>query len=114
MGGRGQALSIHQSQNHSRGARRCLTIVEYTDLARPLNQFPVRVVSPSHSSSCCYGRMKALGKPMVEDLSLYEYRRCPACGFTVRMILRQLPDEAAAMQVRQTFKKHFLENLAEN
>ena len=37
------------------------TIVEYTDRKVPRNRYPRRIVSPSHSSPCCFSDMEELG-----------------------------------------------------
>ena len=60
------------------------TIVEYQDQVEPLNEYPARIVSPSHPSTCCTDHMEILGEGRIEGLWRYVYKRCRACGYTVR------------------------------
>ena len=59
------------------------TIVEYTDAKRPRNQYPRRIVSPTHPSACCAANMRDVGKPH-RDRGKFVYRRCAKCGYSVR------------------------------
>ena len=68
------------------------TIVTYTDDHPPLNYFPRRIVSPTRSGLCCLSAMEDLGRVRREERWEYAYRRCRACGFTVREIVRSLPN----------------------
>ncbi len=80
------------------------TIVEYTDTAPPENHFPERIVSPSHSDPCCFGRMELLGNPQTEGHYVYQYKRCTCCGFAVRAIIQLVPDQEAIVKVRELLK----------
>jgi len=79
------------------------TIVTYTDTAAPRNQFPRRIISPTHSGPCCFSAMQHLGRVCREERYEYEYRRCRTCGFTVRVIVRYLPDQARLAALRTLF-----------
>lgn len=81
------------------------TIVEYTDAIPPQNQFPDRIVSPSHSGSCCFTHMEALGTPQADGRWVSQYKRCCRCGFAVRVILEVLPDEDAITTLRATLAR---------
>lgn len=59
------------------------TIVEYTDVKRPRNQYPRRIVSPTHSGPCCEKGMRIVGK-QHRDRGKFVYKRCTTCGYTVR------------------------------
>ncbi len=87
------------------------SIVEYTDQKPPKNQYPHRIVSPSHSSACCFSDMEDVGNPRRETNWEYAYRRCRTCGFTVRVILRPIPDEALLTRLRQEFATSFTRNV---
>ena len=62
------------------------TIVEYSDTKRPRNQYPRRIVSPTHPSPCCWARMKVIGK-QHRDRGKFVYKRCSQCGYTVRSVV---------------------------
>ncbi len=79
------------------------TIVEYTDDRPPLNRFPLRIVSPTRSGPCCFSEMQDLGPLHCEERWEYAYRRCRTCGFTVRVILHTLPDQAQLANLRKLF-----------
>jgi len=79
------------------------TIVTYTDTAPPRNQFPRRIISPTHSGSCCFSSMQPVGDVSREERYEYEYRRCRTCGFTVRVIVRSLPDQERLAKLRKVF-----------
>ena len=70
------------------------TIVTYTDREPARNQYPRRIVSPRRPKSCCFTDMAEVGPTHREDRWEYQYRRCRACGFTVRVLLRAIPDAA--------------------
>lgn len=70
------------------------TIVEYTERMRPENRYPVRLVSPTSAGACCERDMQPIGVPEPDGRWIFEYRRCRACGFTVRAFLRYVPDDA--------------------
>ena len=62
------------------------TIVEYRDQATPVNEYPLRIVSPSRASACCIKHMEAVGPGRIEGVWRYVYKRCPVCGYTVRHV----------------------------
>jgi len=77
------------------------SIVEYTDRKAAANHYPARIVSPSQSSDCCFSRMAELGEEHTEGRWVYRYRRCAACGYTVRVIVRTLPDTDLIAQLQK-------------
>ena len=87
------------------------TIVEYTDQKPAENRYPARIVSPPNSSACCFTDMKPIGRPERGSRWEFEYRRCAKCGFTVRVILREIPDSALAAELRETLAKSFVRNV---
>ena len=86
------------------------TIVEYTDRKRPTNRYPHRIVSPSRSGPCCFSDMEELGTPREDARWLYRYRRCRQCGYTVRVILREIPDAFLVAGLRKTLAHSFMRN----
>ena len=78
-------------------------IVTYSDTAAPTNQFPHRIVSPTHASPCCFSAMEDLGRVRRDQRYEYVYRRCRTCGFTVRVIVHSLPDRAYVERLRKVF-----------
>ena len=60
------------------------TIVEYSAVEAARNDYPRRIVSPLSSSACCATEMNTLGAIHCENERPYIYRRCAACGYTVR------------------------------
>ncbi len=87
------------------------TIVTYTDTAPPRNQFPRRIISPTHSGPCCFSHMVNLGTVRRDERYEYVYRRCRTCGFTVRVIVRYLPDQALLANVRKRFATLLTRNI---
>ncbi len=77
------------------------TIVTYSDAQPPLNDFPQRIISPTRSGPCCFSAMETVGGIGREGRWEYAYRRCRTCGFTVRVIVRYLPDQALLANVRK-------------
>jgi len=86
------------------------TIVEYTNQKQADNRYPERIVSPTHSSSCCFSTMEDVGQDEREGRWVYRYRRCPSCGYTVRVIVRQLPDQALIAELRKILATSFVRN----
>jgi hypothetical protein len=79
------------------------TIVEYTDVNPPQNQYPERIVSPPRSGSCCITNMETVGTPQVDGRWIYQYKRCRRCGFAVRNIVKALPDQEIVASLQVTF-----------
>ena len=84
------------------------TIVEYTDQKPPANRYPRRIVSPPRSGPCCFSDMEELGAPQEDEHWAYRYRRCRQCGFTVRVILREIPDSALITSLREGLTHMFV------
>jgi hypothetical protein len=83
------------------------TIVTYTDSLPPLNHFPRRIISPTRSGSCCFSAMENLGAVRREERWEYGYRRCWVCGFTVREIVRFLPDKERIADLQKLLARAF-------
>jgi hypothetical protein len=79
------------------------TIVMYTDKRPPLNHFPQRIISPTRSGPCCFSAMEAVGAVRREGRWEYAYQRCRTCGFTVRVIVRYLPDPTEIAKLQKLF-----------
>ncbi len=77
------------------------TMVEYTDSTPALNEYPMRIVSPTRPSPCCVHYMTPVGEETPEGRVIFRYKRCPHCGFTVRLILRELPDTELVETLRR-------------
>jgi hypothetical protein len=91
--------------------RTMATIVEYTDLKEPRNSYPDRIISPPRSGPCCFSDMEELGPSQVEGRWEYQYKRCRKCGFTVRVILREIPDATLVSELRQILTTAFQRNV---
>jgi len=55
--------------------------------------------------------MEPVGGATREAHWEYRYRRCRTCGFTVRVILRPIPDEALLEGLRANLAKAFVRNV---
>jgi hypothetical protein len=55
--------------------------------------------------------MEDVGGAMREPDWEYRYRRCRTCGFTVRVILRPILDEALLRDLREELAKSFVRNV---
>lgn len=89
------------------------TIVEYTDRKAPKNQYPQRIISPSKSGPCCFTDMEEIGRAKEEGRWVYQYKRCKKCGFTVRVILREIPNADLINELRKTLQNSFVRNVPE-
>ncbi len=83
------------------------TIVEYTDQRPACNRHPDRIVSPLRASPCCFIAMETIGEPQQDGHWLFCYRRCRHCGFTVRSILRAMPDPTLERLLKRSFATLF-------
>ncbi len=86
------------------------TIVEYADDRAPHNDYPRHILSPSRSGPCCFSEMEELGESYQERRWIVQYKRCKRCGFTVRVILRELPDQELIAELRKTLEVYFMRN----
>jgi hypothetical protein len=87
------------------------TIVEYTDKKQPENLYPTRIISPPHSGPCCFSDMEEIGELQQEGHWEYLYKRCRTCGFAVRVIVRELQDEALVTELRKILEVSFQRNV---
>jgi hypothetical protein len=87
------------------------TIVEYTDRKEPKNLYPYRIISPQRSEPCCFSDMDEIGTSQRDGRCVYQYKRCRTCGFTVRLILSEIADEALLSDVRQMLETSFQRNV---
>ena len=89
------------------------TIVEYTDRKRPQNRYPERIISPTRPQPCCFSDMEELVTSHATDRWVFQYKRCRQCGFTVRVILREIPDEVLVGTLRHILATSFQRNAPE-
>jgi hypothetical protein len=87
------------------------TIVEYTDTQSPQNQYPYHIISPSHASPCCFAAMEAVGPAEPGARWVSQFKRCRTCGFTVRVVVRELPDEGLLASLRKILSTSFQRNV---
>lgn len=87
------------------------TIVEYTDQKAPENLYPYQIISPQRSKPCCFSDMEEIGTAQQDGRCVYQYKRCRKCGFTVRLILGELADEALLTELRQILETAFQRNV---
>ncbi len=87
------------------------TIVEYTDRKAAENRYPHRIISPSRSGPCCFSNMTEFGEEEREGRWIYRYRRCKHCGYTVRLIVRELPDTELIEDLRRVLATAFVRNV---
>jgi hypothetical protein len=89
------------------------TVVKYTDREAAVNRYPDRIVSPSRSGPCCFTDMELVGQEEREGSWVYRYSRCAACGYTVRVVVRRLPDVELASDLRKLLERSFVRNVPE-
>jgi len=87
------------------------TIVEYTDVKAPQNRYPTRIISPAHAKPCCFTDLAEVGPAQQDGRWESQYKRCRQCGFTVRMIVRELPDAPLIGELRRTLETAFQRNV---
>lgn len=84
------------------------TIVEYTEEKAPKNRYPERIVSPPHPGPCCMTNMEQIGGREQDGRVVFRYKRCRRCGFTVRLVLKEIPDADLLADLRETLGKAFV------
>jgi hypothetical protein len=104
------APSTRLAWNNKPALREALqTVVIYSDTVPPVVEFAtqsqgrpalVRVVSPTREAPCCSSHMVVVGTVVANRRFAYQYQRCTECGFTVRRVVRALPDPELVQQVR--------------
>ncbi len=87
------------------------TIVEYSDTKAPENLYPKRIISPSHSGPCCFSDMEVIGEPQQDGNWMVQYKRCKTCGYAVRLVVRELPNEALIADLRKILEVSFQRNV---
>ena len=87
------------------------TIIEYSNRKPPTNQYPRQIVSPMQSNRCCFSDMESLGPPIQEGDCELQYKRWLTCGFSVRQILRRLPDPVLMARLRKILRTAFARDL---
>ena len=89
------------------------TIVTDTDQQPPTNRYPHRIGSPPRASVCCFSEMEWLDAPQRDERWVYQDRRCPRCGFAVRVILHEIPDTTLAHSLREESAHSFVRKVPE-
>jgi hypothetical protein len=84
-----------------------LTMVEYTDSRPARNEYPYRIVSPTRPGPCCSRHMAFVGEEIAEGQAIFRYKRCVRCGYTVRCILREVPDPQVVRSLRDSLAVAF-------
>ena len=87
------------------------TIIEYTDQKPPDNLYPKHIISPSRSGPCCFTEMEEIGVPHQDARWVFQYKRCKTCGFAVRVIVRELPNEALVADLKNILATAFVRNV---
>ena len=49
--------------------------------------------------------MADIGPPKTDARWVYQYRGCRQCGFAVRVILREIPDAALVVSLRESLAR---------
>ena len=57
--------------------------------------------------------MEWLDSPQMDARRVYQDRRCPRCGFAVRVILREIPDTTRVNSLREELASSFMRNIPE-
>jgi hypothetical protein len=83
-------------------------IVQYRDGVAARNNYPHRIVSPVRPKACCATGMVDIGTPQEAGRWVFQYRRCRTCGFTVRKILREIPDADQLAELRVLLERTFI------
>lgn len=81
--------------------------VRYTDRESAVQDWPLRIVSPTHESPYCAAHSQTVGHPHLAERYSYQYRVCGVCGFAVRRIVHEFPDMALAADIRASLAKVF-------
>jgi hypothetical protein len=55
--------------------------------------------------------MEEVGTARQDGRWVFQYRRCRQCGFTVRVIVREIPDAVRAEELRQILVRAFVRNV---
>ena len=87
------------------------SLVTYTDQQPPANRYPHQIISPPRAGDCCFSAMEWLDVPQRDVRWIYQYRRCPQCGFAVRVILHAIPNAALANSLREELAHAFVRNV---
>jgi hypothetical protein len=87
------------------------TIVTYADGEPAVNQCPQRIVSPCRPGPCCFTDMEEIGTALQDERWVFQYRRCRQCGYTVRVILREIPDKVLVEALRKILANAFVRNV---
>jgi hypothetical protein len=75
-------------------------MVPYTEEQPPTNRYHHQIISPPRAGACCFSAMEWLDAPQQYDRGVFQYRRCRRCGFSVRVILREILDAALIASLR--------------
>lgn len=82
------------------------TIVEYSDVKRPVAHWPRRIVSPTHASPCCLTMMEVVGHPHFDGVSHFQYKVCRRCGFAVKSLQSMAVPEALFANLQLFFGRY--------
>ena len=76
------------------------SMVSHAEESQPTNRYSHQIISPPRAGACCFSVMEWLDAPQRDDRWVFQYRRCRRCGFTVRVILREILNAALIASLR--------------
>ena len=83
------------------------SLVPYTNQEPPANRYRHRIIAPPRAGVCGVSAMAWLDARR-DVRGVYQDRRCRRCGFTVRVLLREIPNTALATTLRESLAHAFV------
>lgn len=87
--------------------RNLRNIIRYTDDQEPKNEYPRRIISPTHSSECCTDdNREVVGTVREVDGFKYCYKICQECGHAVRYFYPAVKTNDDAVRRYRDWKRY--------
>ena len=102
--------NIRKKNSEERSHRLVKNIIEYSDSESPKNQYPRRIVSPPHASSCCTDASR-LNVGSVREVEGFKfcYRVCQECGHAVKYFYHSNESTSPALKAYRERQKYMLQ-----
>ena len=99
--------NIRKKNSEERSHRLVKNIIEYSDSESPKNQYPRRIVSPPHASSCCTDASR-LNVGSVREVEGFKfcYRVCQECGHAVKYFFPAIESTSKAIKEYRSWKQY--------
>ncbi|MFP8875194.1 MAG: hypothetical protein VCB42_11870 [Myxococcota bacterium] len=102
--------NIRKKNSDERSHRITKNIISYTEVEKPWNDYPRKIVSPPTSSECCTDENRiSVGSIREIEGFKFSYRICQECGHAVKYFSPAVESTSQAVRDYRSWKKYLVQ-----